>query len=487
MTKYFNVVYFGRGAFGIEAAAQAYFGISARELSVPQAAALIALLQNPGKYEGSSTNDDTDRQARIDLFLERNEVLGAMAAQGFLTEEDVLEFQKSNLGVQPYTSFGKTVDLSGAQAVGAEFAAFQIVNDTRALLQNAGFSGADFYSIQAINTTISRTDQQAASKAYGLHTAQLPENNGVFGLVLVDETGGIKAYLPGEYSSEGPNIDLLRSPIVGGSQDKPYFAASVMLTFDTNSNRITPDYIVGDPAYFEWLNYDGNGSNYTPSEAANRCPEETCTLRESIARSANWGILGLVKELEQQGTPALQTGFDIMNEFGLDCLQPVGPAGVVGACELTPVQRALGAIQINGLQGKAIPAQNRGRFVNSYRLDDGRDVPVYDSGLAYQQVIPQEVAADVSTILEDAVTYGTAKALHGVSQKTYVVAKTGTPENNVAPGVNGYFMIGDKQYGFAVILRDPNDGSRSLGGDADGGKAPTRLAASVIENLLSSN
>ena len=45
---YLNTIYFGRGAYGIQAASQAYFDVDAEELTVPQAAVLASVLNNPG-------------------------------------------------------------------------------------------------------------------------------------------------------------------------------------------------------------------------------------------------------------------------------------------------------------------------------------------------------------------------------------------------------------------------------------------------------
>src|SRR5206468_7198556 len=51
LTRYLNIVYFGEGAYGIEAAALRYFGVHAKDLTLPQAAMLAGLVQSP-------TNDD---------------------------------------------------------------------------------------------------------------------------------------------------------------------------------------------------------------------------------------------------------------------------------------------------------------------------------------------------------------------------------------------------------------------------------------------
>jgi penicillin-binding protein 1A len=68
---YLNRVYFGSGAYGIEAAAQRYFGKSARKLTLPEAAMLAGLVQSPSRLAPSRNPDGAERRAGM--------VIGAMA------------------------------------------------------------------------------------------------------------------------------------------------------------------------------------------------------------------------------------------------------------------------------------------------------------------------------------------------------------------------------------------------------------------------
>lgn len=467
---YLDGAYMGRGVYGFGAAAKAYFGIDAEDLSLGQSAALVALLQNPGKYQGSPEPLE-EEDARALHESERNEVLNSMLSLGIITNEEA-EFAKN----EPLRRVHSTYNSPGADMTYANAAVRKIIDDT---VEQLGSRDA-LFNIQSINTTISKREQQALYDSYKPRTLEQPNDGRQFGAVIVDQTGAITAYIPGIYSERtgAKNINLLESPVVGGSQDKPYFVLSAMLA------GATPDTIVGDPATFQWLNYDGQGRDYSPSENAARCPGvDQCSLRDSIAYSANWGIVGLIKSYEEQGIPALSTGYEIMNSYGLDCYQPVGPAGIVGGCELTPVQRALGSMQINGLEGRAIPEELRGRMVNSIRLDNGKVIRYDNPNAAYQRIVPQEIALQTQSILQSAVEYGTAKRLGGAAQNTVVFAKTGTPTNNTAPGVNLTWLAYDGSFrSMAVVLRQPETLS-PLGNDADGGKAPTILANDVVNSL----
>jgi penicillin-binding protein 1A len=75
---YLNRVYFGAGAYGVEAAAQRYFGKSARQVSLAEAALLAGLVKSPSRLAPTRNPEGAERRAQI--------VLAAMADAGLITE-----------------------------------------------------------------------------------------------------------------------------------------------------------------------------------------------------------------------------------------------------------------------------------------------------------------------------------------------------------------------------------------------------------------
>ena len=75
---YLNRVYFGAGAYGVEAAAQRYFGKSARQVSIAEAALLAGLVKSPSRLAPTRNPDGAERRAQV--------VLVAMANGGFISE-----------------------------------------------------------------------------------------------------------------------------------------------------------------------------------------------------------------------------------------------------------------------------------------------------------------------------------------------------------------------------------------------------------------
>ncbi|MGY1671154.1 transglycosylase domain-containing protein [Geodermatophilus sp. SYSU D00710] len=83
LTRYLNIVYFGRGAYGIQAAAQRYFSVNAIDLTLPQAAMLAGLVQSPAN-DDPITNPENGQ-------TRRNQVLQRMFDLGLISEAELTE------------------------------------------------------------------------------------------------------------------------------------------------------------------------------------------------------------------------------------------------------------------------------------------------------------------------------------------------------------------------------------------------------------
>src|ERR1700674_4957674 len=76
---YLNRIYFGSGAYGVEAAAQRYFGKPARQVTLAEAALLAGLVKSPSRLATIKTYDAADRRAKI--------VLASMAEAGLVKDD----------------------------------------------------------------------------------------------------------------------------------------------------------------------------------------------------------------------------------------------------------------------------------------------------------------------------------------------------------------------------------------------------------------
>jgi penicillin-binding protein 1A len=93
LAKYLNTIYFGHGAYGVEAAAQAYWGIHASELNMIRSATLAGLISSPSLF------DPIDHP--IDAEIRRNYVLDRMAALGTISPERAASLKLQDVRTHP--------------------------------------------------------------------------------------------------------------------------------------------------------------------------------------------------------------------------------------------------------------------------------------------------------------------------------------------------------------------------------------------------
>ncbi|MCW0215080.1 MAG: penicillin-binding protein [Pseudonocardia sp.] len=91
LTRYLNIVFWGNGAYGIQAAARTYFNTTADKLTVPQAAMLAGMVRSTTQFDPVQ-----NPQAAMDR---RNVVIGAMREQGMITTEQASQATASSLGI----------------------------------------------------------------------------------------------------------------------------------------------------------------------------------------------------------------------------------------------------------------------------------------------------------------------------------------------------------------------------------------------------
>ncbi len=84
---YLNSIYFGNGIYGIQSAAQKYFSVNAKELSLNQAAALCATVKSPAKYN----------PLKNDCNLRKNIVLKSMLEQNYITQAEYAKYAKQDI------------------------------------------------------------------------------------------------------------------------------------------------------------------------------------------------------------------------------------------------------------------------------------------------------------------------------------------------------------------------------------------------------
>lgn len=161
---YANEAFFGRACWGIECAAQNYFGIPAKALSVAQAATLAGLLRGPNWYHATLHPDR--------LLARRNYVLGRMYDDKYITKEVYDEAMKEKLQVIPYDP---------PRTKGGFYFVDEINRQVRKILNGQSLTSASYVVYSTLNSEL----QAASDKALRAGLMKYEDESGRTGNVQV--------------------------------------------------------------------------------------------------------------------------------------------------------------------------------------------------------------------------------------------------------------------------------------------------------------
>ncbi|HVU91448.1 MAG TPA: transglycosylase domain-containing protein [Jatrophihabitans sp.] len=280
---YLNTVYFGRGAYGIEAAAQAYFGKHVGALTVSQGAMLAGLLRAPSYYDPANNPD----QAK----LRWQYVLDGMVKTHHLTAQQ--EAQQVFPKTKPPKDTGLVV--TGWKAL--------LVQKVFAELQAHGISEDDVYQQGlVIRTTISKHAQNAALRAISdtFHDLTKKQRNLKNALVAVNpKNGAVLAY----YGGTGPGVKGYDGQInyndwaggngaahPAGSAMKPYVLATA-LTQTINKEKNRPHLAIDSTVDGSFRRkIDGTVIRNDPSDASYSSPaiKLSLAMKYSLNTTFDW-------------------------------------------------------------------------------------------------------------------------------------------------------------------------------------------------------
>ncbi|MGY9073504.1 MAG: transglycosylase domain-containing protein [Acidimicrobiales bacterium] len=451
---YLNEVYFGNGAYGLQAAAETYFGKNAGQLDVGDAALLAGLIRSPSVFDGF---DDIDlARRRRSQSLERAEDLGIISStirnayeQRALPSEN-LSPQRTNENLRrDYFIDEVTEELLGHLSLGETY------DDRFTQVYSGGLR---------VWTTFD-PEMQAQMQAARLEI--FPEGTGDFeiSMATVDpSTGAIKAFIGGpEFAEFQFNLatQAMRQP---GSSFKTYVLAAAiesaeLYPFDTISgqgpctfpNPPAPDYVVN--------NFGGGKGSVG-------------TVRQMTQRSSNCAFvrLGIKTGLDNVADIAgRMIGRDVDNGF------QSFPSMSLGAQEVTPLEQAIGySVLANG-----------GIRMEPYyisRIEDREGNVLYEHVPRGRRVLSEETAAFVTDTLAANVQAGTGTRARLESGQP-AAGKTGTAQDFS----DAWFVGFTPQLSTAVWMGHPEErvAMRDIQGrSGTGGWVPARLWNAFMSRTL---
>ena len=390
LEMYLNVIYFGHGAYGVEAAARTYFSKKAVELALDEAALLAGLIRSPARYSPLLH----PKQAKE----RRNVVLKRMAELRLISQSQAKAASRMPLKLDPFFK---------AKGIAPSF-----VDDLRQELEGRYSPELLKRGGLKIYTTLSLPMQKAAVEALkaGLKRIERgkrsPPLEGAF-LALDPRTGEIKAMVGGaDYGRSQFNraVQMKRQP---GSAFKPFVYA---VAFEQG---FTPDDLLLDQPVSYPIGLGKEKEPWAP-ENFDRTFRGPVTLRRALEESINVPTVRLIEEVGVDPVIELARRIGIESELRREYALALG----VSELSLLELVSAYGAFANQGMW--AAPS--------AIRKVVGPNGEILEERMAWAtRVLSEEVAYTITSILQGAVERGTAKQARALERP--VAAKTGTSQD----------------------------------------------------------
>ena len=396
LERYLNTVYFGNGAYGLQAAAERYYQTDVDKLTLGQGILLAGLIRNP-VFAAPYTAPE-DARGRRDVIIDR------MARLGHVTPEQVAELKN-----EPLPTPQPAADVEGSNYF-TRHVVDLLLNDERYL----GGTEAErnrlvFRGGLNIHSTIVPRAQQLAEQSIA---DTLPENRGEFNAALVSvepSSGAVRAAVSGLDFPEH-KVDLVTGEgRQTGSSFKMLTLMAALEHGEIPADTISGAYpcVIPDPNSVEkkWdpSNVEGQGG-YTMS------------LTEATVQSVNCAYARLIKLVGPDKV------VDIARRMGIKkaALQPLLSL-TLGSIDVTPLEMATAYATL----------ANDGEYREPYfidRIEDRDGNVLYKSTLKSERAVSVQHARTATQTLTQVVQRGTGTAAQ--VPRWQVAGKTGSTDNN---------------------------------------------------------
>jgi penicillin-binding protein 1A len=397
LERYLNTVYFGRGAYGLEAAARTYFDSTAADLSVERAALLVGMLRSPERLDPGENLEAAQQR--------RDSVLGAMVAMGTLTPEEGEAAIATPIEV--------TVQAASPTTLRAGVAA-HFVEHVRGLLIAEFGEQALYDEGLVVHTTLDIPDQRAAEAAVAAHLDDPSDPQAA--VVGIDRTGAVRAWVGGRDFAT-LQVDLAGGAGGSGRQPGSTFKPVVLAANFEAGNGAGEQY----PAPAE-ITLDVEGGPWTVSNAGDQ-EYGVMTLAEATAASVNTVYAQVLAKVGPEAVAELGERLGVQREL------PADPSIALGTAEVSPLELAslYSTFARSGVRIDPFvitKVENR-QGATLLEIDDPEE----------DDAIEADIADTVSAVLSEGPRSGTARR---AALDRPMAAKTGTTQNNADAWLAGY-------------------------------------------------
>jgi penicillin-binding protein 1A len=442
ITAYLNTIYFGNGAYGIESAAQTYFGedvnhlgcgtpnheLCVKQLQPWEAALLAGIIQSPTAFDPA--NHPVAARARRDLVLRQ------MFQQGYLTREVYEESVKQALPAP------KDIQVPREQTIEGVEAGYFTSWVQQQVIERYGAPRA-FDGGLRIKTTLDLELQRAAEQAVSGFLSD-PSGPTASLVAIENSTGEVRAMVGGRSYDTSPFNIATEGERQPGSSFKAFDLAAAL------EHGISPDSVWASKQKVFIVPNSGGGEKFVVhNDEGNYTGENTLTGATAYSDNSIYAEVGL-----RVGTTKIAR---LAHRMGITTPLSTNPAMTIGGLTVgvTPLDMAHsyetiahGGRRVSGTLAEA------GAPVGIQEVEAGGQ-PLPDGArqdrnrVLTRPVLPADVAATETSMLETVLQYGTGRA---AAAGQFAAGKTGTTTNYG----DAWFVGWDSKYTVAVWVGYPD-------------------------------
>ncbi|MFO7569553.1 MAG: PBP1A family penicillin-binding protein [Smithellaceae bacterium] len=440
LNLYLNQIYLGHGTYGVESAAVGYFGKSAREINLPEAALLAGLPKAPSSY---SPYLYFDRAKERQVY-----VLTRMVEDGYITQEQMTAAVAAPLNFRPMKPKDK---------VAAYF-----VEHVRRYVQEKYGADVLYKEGLTIYTTLNLSAQVAARDALERGLSELEERS-EFDKGLVQgalyamdvKTGAIRAMVGGRDFSKSEFNRTTQARRQPGSAFKPLiYTAAFDKGMNPSTRFVDSPLVFDDPTQEDGLwkpkNFDEKFMG-------------PITMRTALVQSRNIVTIKILQEIGIDYAVSYAMNMGITSPQARNLSLALGASGVT-------VQELVRAYGVLANQGKKVTPY----FIR--KIVDRTGNVFEETRIESQQVVDPRIAFMTSYILRDVVESGTGRRVKSIGRP--VAGKTGTTNDIRDAWFIGYTpsLIAGVWVGF--------DQEATLGKNEVGGRAAAPIWLYFMEQVM---
>jgi penicillin-binding protein 1A len=402
---YLNMIFFGNGAYGVQAASQLYFDKDAKDLDLAESALLAGIVRSPSNYNPFANPDaaKSRQETVLDQMVKYGKITQQQADQA---KQEKLQYHEGSTSSYMYPYFTD-----------------QVVSETENILQHQGMTLEAAQNLiykggLKIYTTLNAPVQQKMEQAFA-NKANFPSDlrgQQVQGaMVIVDpHTGQVQALVGGrQHSVARPFNRATQAERQPGSAIKP-----VVVYCPAIEKGYTEAYVQDDvPATFgpkTFYNYDGQYRGLI-------------TMRTAVQYSINTYAVKLLN------TIGVDYGYDFAGRMGITSLEPVNDRNL--SLALGGITNGISPLQMAGAYSCIA---NQGVYIQPYtvrKIIDNTGAIIYQAQPQQKVVLSPQTTAIMTDLLENVVRAGTGT---NAQLDRPVAGKTGTTSMKADAWFMGY-------------------------------------------------